>query len=177
MSDIVIRPVKPQDAEQYIKLNNLVWRVAYKHIFPEEVFAERDKQASQKIKDFASNVYNSDTHMVYVAEQGSKLIGFISGTLLSEYEHFAQKDYADLMALYIHPDYQGMGIASKLKKLFDTWVKDHGKTKYVIGVLKENLNARRVYEKWGCKLDKHSQPFVKLGVGYDEVFYICDIKD
>lgn len=46
----------------------------------------------------------------------------------------------------------------------------------MIGVLKENDKARKVYEKWGGKLDKYTQPFVKLGVGYDEVFYTYELK-
>jgi inosine/xanthosine triphosphate pyrophosphatase family protein len=45
----------------------------------------------------------------------------------------------------------------------------------VIGVLKDNHKARKVYEKWGGKLDNHEQPFVKLGVGYDEVFYTYEL--
>lgn len=34
---IIFRKVQPTDAEQYIDLQNLVWRDAYKHIFPEEL--------------------------------------------------------------------------------------------------------------------------------------------
>ena len=43
------------------------------------------------------------------------------------------------------------------------------------GVLKDNLKARAVYEKWGGVLDDYTQPIVKLGVGYDEVFYTYNI--
>ena len=46
---------------------------------------------------------------------------------------------------------------------------------YVIGVLKDNQKARRIYEKWGGKLEDFMQPFVKLGVNYDEVFYTYNI--
>ena len=56
-----------------------------------------------------------------------------------------------------------------------TQAKSNGATKFVIGVLKDNHNAKKVYEKWGGKLDEYTQPFVKLGVGYDEVFYTYDL--
>ena len=69
-----------------------------------------------------------------------------------------------------------LGIGSKFKNIFVEWAKKHGATKYVIGVLKDNQNARKVYEKWGGKLDEYTQPFVKLGVGYDEVFYTYDLE-
>ena len=48
MKNIIIRKVKSEDAEQYIKLGNLVWRIAYRHIFPEEVFIDRESKEDRK---------------------------------------------------------------------------------------------------------------------------------
>lgn len=176
MEDIIIRKVKPEDARQYLNLVNLVWRVAYKHIFPEEVFVERESLIEERIKTFNENFYNDNSKLVYVAEHNNKIVGVIMGRIDSGYEYFDEMGYADLEALYIHPDYQGLGIASKFKKIFISWAKENGATKFVVGVLKDNAKARKVYETWGGKLDKHTQPFVKLGVPYDEVFYIYEIK-
>lgn len=175
MKNFTIRQVKPEDAKEYIKLNNLVWRDAYKHIFPEEVFLQRESQLETKVKTFSDFVYNDDSQMVYVAEDKGKIIGFISGKILSEYEHYEALGYADLMAIYIRPDYQGLGIGTKFKDLFIEFLKLRGKNKFVIGVLKENYNARKVYEAWGGKLDTYSAPFVRLGVEYPEVFYTFEI--
>ena len=176
MKNIIIRKVQPVDAEQFIKLVNYVWRVTYSHIFPEAVFIDREKKAETRIKEFDKYYYNDNTKMVYVAEHGEKIVGVIFGRIDSGYEYFNEKGYADLEALYIHPDYQGLGISSKFKNLFLNWAKENGATKFIIGVLKDNLNARKVYEKWGGKLDEHTQPFVKLGVGYDEVFYTYNLE-
>ena len=60
--------------------------------------------------------------------------------------------------------------------MFEKWAKENGATKYVIGVLRDNYKARKVYEKWGGKLDEYVQPFVKLGVEYDEVFYTYNLE-
>ena len=174
--NIIIRQVKKEDAEQYIKLTNIVWRDAYKHIFPEEVFIERENNIDAKIEKFPTYAYNDDTQMMYVAEHEGRIVGFVSAKLISGYSYFAEKGYADLMAMYIHPEYQGEGIASKFKNMFEKWAKENGATKYVIGVLRDNHKARRVYEKWGGKLEEYFQPFVKLGVGYDEVFYTYDLE-
>jgi GNAT superfamily N-acetyltransferase len=171
MDDIIIRKVKPEDAEQYLKLVCYVWRDAYKHIFPEEVFIERESLVPERVKSFDENFYNDNTKLVYVAEDDGKIVGVIMARIDSGYEYFDKLGYADLEALYIHPDYQGKGIGSKFKKIFVDWLKENKATKYVIGVLKENTNARKVYEAWGGKLDEYNQPFVKLGVPYDEVFY------
>ena len=39
---IVIRKVNENDGYDWMKLVNSVWRTSYKHIFPEEVFREKD---------------------------------------------------------------------------------------------------------------------------------------
>lgn len=41
---ILIRKVRNDDAIQYIELINFVWRVAYKNIFPEDVFIDRERK-------------------------------------------------------------------------------------------------------------------------------------
>lgn len=176
MNDVVIRKVEEKDAEQYITLVNYVWRIAYKDIFPEEVFVDMETRKEDRIKRFSEKYYTDDERITCVAEVDSKIVGIAAGAKLSLYEYFAERDFADLVALYVHPDYQGKGIATKLKKEFIDWAKEQGATKYVIGVLKENKKARTVYEKWGGELSSHEQPFERLGKGYNEVFYTYSIK-
>ena len=120
-------------------------------------------------------IQNDNMSLSYVAEIEGKIVGFVFGRMISHYEHFGERGYADLEAIYIHPDYQGLGMGNKFKQIFVDWAKSNGATKFVIGVLKDNHNARKVYEKWGGKLDEYTQPFVKLGVEYDEVFYTFDL--
>lgn len=175
MKNIVIRKVKPEDAKQFITLRNFVWRDAYKHIFPEEVFDERENNLSEMIDAFSSRFYNDNTKMVYVAEYKGEIIGYISAKSTSNYDYYFDKGYAEIMAIYIHPMYQGRGIGSKFKNVFLDWAKKNGITKFVIGVLKDNFKARKVYEKWGCNLDDYTQSFVQLGVSYDEVFYTYNL--
>ena len=62
-----------------------------------------------------------------------------------------------------------------MKNIFEKWAKSNGATKYVIGVLKDNLDARKVYESWGGKLSKHESDFVKLEVGYKEIFHTYNL--
>lgn len=168
---IIIRKVRNDDARQYIELINSVWRVAYKKIFPEEVFSEKETTSSDKIKNFANRFYNDNEKICYVAECKGIVIGVMEGAIKSTYEHFVEDGFADLVALYIKPEYQGKGVGTKLKNIFEDWARKNGATKYIIGVLKENNNARKVYESWGGKLDDWEQKLYKLDVGYDEVFY------
>lgn len=168
---ILIRKVRNDDAKQYIELINSVWRDVYKNIFPEDVFIDREREKENRIKDFAKKFYNDNKRLCYVAECNGVMVGAINGTIKSTYEHFLEDDFADLVALYINPNYQGKGIGTKLKDIFEDWARKNGAKKYIIGVLKDNNNARKIYESWGGELDNWEQKFYKLGVGYDEVFY------
>ena len=175
--NIIIRPVRPEDAEEYFKVNNAAWRDAYKHIFPEEVFVQKESNTPNMIKTFAQFVYHGKDQICYVAEVNGKMIGFVTGRLTANNAHFAKDNFAELMAIYILPEYQSQGLGSKFKNLFVDWAKKNGATKFVIGVLKDNHKARKAYEKWGGKLDSHTQPFIKLGTSYTEVFYVFDLTE
>lgn len=170
-----IRKVKKEDARQWFVLLNKVWRNAYSHIFPEEVFEERDRKIEEQIKIFCDFIKNTNEDIAYVAEYKGKIIGLMRGSIKSTYDYF-HDDYADLIALYIDPEYQNLGIGSSLKKIFEDWAKENGATKYVIGVLKDNIRARKVYESWNGMLSEHEQPFIKLGVEYSEKFYTYNLN-
>ena len=169
-----IRKVNSNDARGWLTLANMVWRVAYKNIFPEEVFIEKEKQLDERIKTFDKKIYNNNHNIAYVAEYDGNIIGIMCGQINSSYEYF-KSDYADLGAIYIAPEFQKMGIGSAFKDIFEKWSRENGATKYVIGVLKDNIKARKVYELWGGKLSKYENTYVKLGVEYPEVFYTYDL--
>ena len=177
VKNIVIRQVRIQDAEQYIDLSNLVWRDAYKHIFPEEVFVSNESKKQKMIDKFGSFVANDADKFNYVAVDRDRIVGFISGRLGTKYQNFDSMDIAELESIYIHPDYQAIGIGTEFKNVFVKWAKEHGAKRWMLGVLKDNKKARKIYEMWGGKLDEYTQPFVKFGVEYQEVFYIFNLAE
>ena len=172
---IIIRKTKQSDAEQYITLLDYVWKITYSHIFPEEVFVGREKTAPDRIATFDENKRNNEQTICCVAENDGVIVGLMLGTINSDYDYFKEKNYADLCVLYVHPNYHKQGIATKLKAEFIKFAKEKGYNKFVIGILKENYNARKVYERWGGKLDDYSQGFKMLDNEYDEVFYTFKI--
>ena len=96
------------------------------------------------------------------------------GVIKSNYEYF-NSEYADLVGLYIDPNFQRKGIGSTFKKMFEKWAKKNGAKKYVIGVLKDNKKARNIYELWGANYQLMNRKFAKLGKEYKEVFYTFDL--
>ena len=118
VNNIKIRKLEASDAEQYVKLHNLVWQHTYKDIFPNKVFEERESRTQARINGFADWLNDNPQQIGYVAEVDGVMVGFMNATIISNYEHFKECGYAELMGLYIHPDYQRMGIGSTFKKIF-----------------------------------------------------------
>lgn len=168
--EINYRLVRKEDANEWYTLLDKVWRVAYAHILPVEVLDARDKYRAERAKVFTVEKFVGERKTAYVAEHEGRIVGLMFGTLDSDYEDF-KGDYADLVALYVYPEYQGKGIGTALRDIFVAWAKEKKANKYVIGVLKENTKARKVYEAWGGTLSEHEHEFVQMGVGYPEVFY------
>ena len=172
--DINYRKISKEDGYEWYTLLSKVWRSAYGHIFPEEVFDEREKNIEAKARDFTEEKFSGDRKIAYVAECDGKIAGLMYGTLDSDYEYF-RNDYADLVALYVYPEYQGMGIGTTLKDIFTEWAREKNAQRFVVGVLKENAKARKVYESWGGKLSEYEHDYVVMNVPYPVVFYTLDI--
>ncbi|MBR3057521.1 MAG: GNAT family N-acetyltransferase [Clostridiales bacterium] len=169
--NINYRQIRKEDGYEWYTLLSKVWRVAYSHIFPEKVFDARDKGIDDKVREFTEEKFLGERKIAYVAECEGKIVGIMFGTLDSTYEYFKKQGYADLVALYVYPEYQGMGIGAALKDIFVKWAKEKGADRFVIGVLKENAKARKVYESWGGQLSEHEQDFEVMNVRYPESFY------
>lgn len=173
--NIEIRAITETDCLEARKVVNLVWRDAYKHIFPKEVFEDRDKKLQESARKIENNIKNGKI-FGFVAIFENKIVGVTLGAYESEYEHYAILGYSDLQVLYILPEFQGMNIGTKFFKKITETLKDSGKNKMVICALEENFKARKIYEKWGGKLDaSYTKDYVILGKSYKDVFYLYDL--
>lgn len=172
-----IKKTKAEDGEDFVKLKNKVWRSAYSNILPTEVFDKQDENFSKSVENFKKRKFNKDGHIGFVVRNGKDLIAFIDANENSFDEHYKELGYAQIGALYIDEDFQHKGIGKvlfeKVKKIFA----QKGKKKFIMGVFKDNQQARNAYEKWGGVLDDYSVKIEKLGKEYDEVFYVFDSEE
>ena len=171
---IKYRKARIEDGYGWFTLLDDVWRDAYSHIFPEKLFDVRESAIDERVKGYTEDTFLGEGKIAYVAEAGGKIVAIMFGALNSFYEYFGS-DYADLVALYVRPEYQGMGVGTMLKDIFTKWAEENKADKFVIGVLKDNSNARKVYESWGGTLSEHEHEFKQMGVGSPEVFYTYEI--
>ena len=77
-----IRPYKKGDESQIVWLINNTWKTAYSHIFPSEVFEERERNINERISVFGENLEKFE-RICFVAEENSKIVGVLVGILIS----------------------------------------------------------------------------------------------
>jgi GNAT superfamily N-acetyltransferase len=176
IDDIIIRKMTSADTEKWLRLGNLVWRSAYARIFSEEIFEAREKETQERGEKINANGVNINGHIGFVAIYNDKIIGFVSGTVTSYYKHYVDLGCSDLTAIYIHPDFQRIGLGKKFFDVFTAELKKAGCNKMAIGVLKENTQAQRAYEKWGGELDYHTESYTTHGKEYPQVFYVFNLN-
>ena len=68
-NEIIIRKFKIDDAENYLKLTDIVWKDCYKHIFPEQVFIDRENALVDRINSFVDKVMR-------IVERNGNEVGF-----------------------------------------------------------------------------------------------------
>lgn len=172
--EIVFESLKSNDCYEARKVVNAVWRDAYNHIFPVDVFDDKDKKLQESVKKL-ENLLKNGKIFGFIAKNDNKIVGVSIGAFESEYEHYRALGYADLQVLYILPEFQGRGIGTKFFNLISSVLKENNKSKMVICALAENHKARKIYESWGGKIDTYEKECVVLGESYADVFYLFDL--
>ena len=173
MEKFQIRKCQPDDGLEFLKLKNLVWESAYKNILPSEVFEIKKQNLEEdaiKFKDFLKN-----KEVLYIfASINEKVVGLACGALKSYKENF--KNYGELVAIYVHPDFQNQGVGRALKDYFEKWLKENKIKTYIVGVLEENIPARKIYEKWGGEKTDVVSDLKFPNKTAKEVFYEFDLE-
>ena len=174
MKDVLIRQTQTSDADEFIELRNYVWSLSYAEILPPEIHEMKKQKASADIEKLKRDL-TDDNFISYVAVADSKIVASFNGFIKASAKYYADLGYAGFEILYIHPEFQGQGIGRVMLQKFCDAIKARGVTKFIINCLKENHDARRVYEKWGGKLDSREEPHPSHGDKYMCVFYLFEI--
>jgi diamine N-acetyltransferase len=107
-----------------------------------------DKLESQSIAP------DSDDRLTFLHEG---IVGFLRLRKSDEVADKLGNNSIELHRLYIHPDYKGMGIGNKLMETALTYSRQSKFDWIWLGVWEKNLNAQKVYAKWGFeKFSEHT---------------------
>ena len=140
MSLVEIRYITPADDIMAIsRIYEESWKYTYKGLIPQD-YLESIPEGR-----WVANLENSNWSTLVCVDNGR-----IEGTSSFCESRFSQfSGWAKIISIYLLPDYMGRGIG---KALFDSVIVELKKMGYrniFLGVLEENLRARKFYEKEG----------------------------
>jgi ribosomal-protein-alanine N-acetyltransferase len=99
--------------------------------------------------------YHLSNNIVYKIKQDEKIAGYILW--------LKRKDYYRLYSLAIHPDFRGLGLASRL---LEYSLENLDKEKFSLEVKVSNLDAIRLYKKFGFKVSRILKDYYEDIDGY-----------
>jgi len=143
--NIEIVKARPEDAESWCKIRKVAWLDTYpneEYDIAKEDILLKDFDSPEKVKKWQESFANPGDKSYYSAKVDGIVVGFSTGNKGSELN--------EVGAIYIYPQYQGMGIGKLLmNKVLDEF---NPQIKTKLNVVKYNERAIKFYEKFGFKI-------------------------
>jgi GNAT superfamily N-acetyltransferase len=139
MNEIEIGPLHPDEAEALAELAGRVWRAHYPGIItPEQI----EYMLAQRYRPVLVRQFIARGDLWLAARAGGVLLGFAHGHPLAEGDYKLDKLYVDL-------DWQHHGIGGLLITELARRARNHGVTRLVLRVNRQNQTAIDAYLKHG----------------------------
>jgi ribosomal protein S18 acetylase RimI-like enzyme len=137
-----IRRAEPEDADAIAGVHEAAWRGAYSGIIPHKALSGMIQRRggawwSRAIKRAAS---------ILVIDMGGKVVGYAT---LGRNRARELKQDGEIYELYIRPEYQGIGLGTRLFNAAREKLAAHGLDGLVIWALEDNQPAIAFYEGAG----------------------------
>ena len=137
------RAPRPDEGEELFRRFRETALVAYRHIFPPELYPFPDDAERTKWRDL---VRDHGAHRLVVADEAGEIVGAVVGKP------------GGLQHLFVVPSRWGTGVADALHAAAVEVSREAGVAECRLEVLAENRRARRFYERHGWVRDERSRP-------------------
>lgn len=144
-------------AKDIAKVHIKSWQSAYKNIVPRSFLDSLSIENRAKKYKFGKD--NEEDVYFYAAKLGNQIIGLLN---LCKSRDEDANNIGEISAIYLLPDYWGMGYGTKMMMYSLDMLKKWGYEKIIIWVLKDNIRAVNFYKKIGFASDE-KQKTLKLG--------------
>lgn len=150
----VIRLATHNDLSQIAQVARVTWDITY-----------NDTIAPENRRQFLTRAYkpenlegaiNAPGHWLYVVELNDKVVGF--GHFLKRYH--PHKSRAELIRLYVLPQYQNLSIGQTILKTGFAALAQAGVEQCFVSVQASNEMARRFYERYGFIFHRNHGQFL-----------------
>ena len=139
---IGIRKAEPRDAEAIADVHHLAWRGAYSGIIPHRAL---NRMINRRGPDWWANAIRRAA-TVLVVEIGGKLAGYAT---IGRNRARELSQQGEIYELYLRPEYQGIGLGSRLFAAAREKLANSGLKGLVVWALEENNGALSFYEGAG----------------------------
>lgn len=164
-----VREMTLSDCDRVAEIRVRGWQHAYRGMIP------------QSYLDGLSVAQDAERHRTRLARADGRAVNLVAEDARGEVvgwschgpyrEGEVLTDDAELYAVYVHPDHLGQGAGRALLAESLTHCAAAGHGRLLLWVLKENVRARRFYERAGFRADGTEEPFDVEGVAVPEVRY------
>jgi ribosomal protein S18 acetylase RimI-like enzyme len=135
---IDIRRAEPRDAPAIADVHHQAWRGAYAGIIPHRAL---NAMISRRGGEWWANAIRRSA-TVLVVEIGGKVAGY---TTVGRNRARELPQQGEIYELYLRPEYQGVGLGSRLFAAARQKLADHGLKGMVVWALEDNINALSFY--------------------------------
>jgi len=142
MISLMIRPAQPSDAAELHKLNELF-----------------NGEGTNTLIDIEGKLNSSREELIYVADDGEKLVGFCCGHIISSICY--PGDYAEITELYVIDEFRRKGIGKQLIHFIEERLEELGARHFHILTFKDNSAAIALY--LSCGYAKTSETLLEKG--------------
>jgi ribosomal protein S18 acetylase RimI-like enzyme len=150
--NLVIRFATLDDLEQISQIAHITWNKTYSGTIALE--NRNEFLARAYAPENLAMAIDAPGHWFYVAELDHRIIGF--GHFLKRYHRTHSK--AELVRLYVLPDYQSLGVGSDILKTGFSAMAEADVEYCLVSVQESNKLARKFYERHGFEFHrKHGQ--------------------
>jgi len=141
---ITIREAQPADALQYRDL-----RLSALQDAPTAFSADYEVNLKQPMSHWENRLKPDEDVVMFFAEHAGSLIGM---TAIRKRESPKTRHSADVLSVYVHPEWRGLRIAEGFIEACANWAKAREVTILKLGVMATNTSAVRLYERCGFKI-------------------------
>ncbi len=135
-----IRSARKDDAKDLATINTLGWKTTYRGLLPDELLDSRTV-TPKRIERFENQILESE--ICLAAENESGIIGYLFGGKTRD--NGVPYKY-EIYALYIHPDFQRVGVGTGLFNTFKEKIKG---ANFCVYALDGNIKGISFYQKMG----------------------------
>ncbi|MCZ2259416.1 GNAT family N-acetyltransferase [Sporosarcina sp. G11-34] len=164
---MLIREIKPDDAERLVKLIKLVERESQYMLFES---GERNTGPEQQRKRIEV-MKEEGNSTIFVAEENDELVGY----LFAMGGNAKRNKHSVYLVIGILSEYRGLGLGTKLFKQLQEWATKHSIHRLELSVVNRNEAGLKLYKKMGFDIEGTKRDSLYIDGEFVDEYYMSKL--